>query len=72
MIDRKLYLELCQRNAVGGVSVVMYEGVKYYPVMLQIWFNDKGEPQNTAVLQDLNLKSFINCRLQDVSLDKEE
>jgi hypothetical protein len=70
MIDRKLYLELCQRNAVGGVNVVMYEEVKYYPVMLQIWFNDKGEPQNTAVLQDLNLKSFTNCRLQDVYLDK--
>ena len=71
MIDRKLYLELCQRCAIGmGDVFVEYENTKYVPHSLSIWFNDKGETQNTAVLFDLNGKTVINCRLQDVYLDK--
>ena len=72
MIDRKKYLELCQKNAAGiGGIFVEYSGGKYIPVSLSIWFNEMGECQNTAVLCDLNFKSTINCRLQEIScLDK--
>lgn len=71
-MERRKYLELCQKNAVGVEGVfVEYGGTKYLPISLSIWFNEKGEGQNTAILQDVNGKSIINCRLQDIiSLDK--
>ena len=48
-----------------------YNGVKYIPISLSLWLNDKGEGQNTAVLSDLSGNSIINCRLQDIEhLDK--
>lgn len=66
-MERKHYLELCQKNAVKIESVfVEYNGSKYIPVALSLWFNEKGEGQNTAVMSDLNKNSIINCRLQDV------
>lgn len=72
-MERKNYLELCQKVAVGYDGIfVEYGGIKYIPVSLVLWFNGKGEGQNTAVLQDPNSKSVMNCRLQDVSyLDKQ-
>ena len=71
-MERKKYLELCQKNAVGIKGIfVKYNGVKYIPISLSLWFNDKGEGQNTVVLSDLSGKSIINCRLQDIEhLDK--
>lgn len=73
-MERRKYLELCQKSAVGvGGALMEYNGIKYIPISLSLWFNDKGEGQNTAVLADLNGKSIINCRLQDIiSLDKAE
>ena len=71
-MERRKYLELCQKNATGIEGVfVEYGGTKYLPISLSLWFNERGERQNTAVLSDLNGKSIINCRLQDIiSIDK--
>lgn len=66
-MERKRYLQLCQKRAVGEKDVfVIYEGVEYIPISLSIWFNKKGETQNTAVLRDLNGKTFVNCRVIDI------
>ena len=69
-MERKHYLELCQKNAVNpdGVNVI-YEGHKYYPLSLKIWFNWKGETKNTAEMLDCNSRSKLYCDVKDVSED---
>lgn len=43
-MDRKRYLELCQRNAVEPNSVnVIYQSGKYYPLALKIWVDGNGK-----------------------------
>ena len=66
-MERKRYLELCQRNAIYPKSVIVeYNGGDYYPVSLMIWFNSSGETQNTAKLIDKNCHSETHCRLSEV------
>ena len=67
-MERKRYLELCQRNAVSPDSVnVIYQGCKYYPIALKIWFNGKGETKNTAEMVDCVSKTKLYANVKDVS-----
>lgn len=67
-LDRKRYLELCQRNAVDPNSVnVIYQNAKYYPLALKIWFNGNGETKNTAEMVDCVARSKMYCDVKDVS-----
>lgn len=71
-MQNRQYLELCQRSAIGAEVYVIYNGAKYIPCSLSIWFNDVGEMQSTAVLQDLNGKTIVNCKVKDLMcLDKD-
>ena len=68
MIERKRFLELCRENAVNADSVMVYkDGIKYHPLGLNIWFNDKGETKNTAVLADIKANCVIYADVAEVS-----
>ena len=76
-MDRKLYLELCQKvsvlkNGVCGIKEnvpddlkVVHNGVVYYPVAYELSF-DKGQPKHTAILHDLSANSVTHADLERV------
>ena len=66
-MERKHYLELCQRNAVQPKSVVVwFDGIGYRPIEYRLRFNEKGEVIHTAVLKDLKANCLVNCDLERV------
>lgn len=59
-MERKKYLQLCQKNAISPKSVkVLYDGLEYFPEAYQMDFNEKGETQNTAILKDIKANSSL-------------
>ena len=78
-MERKEYIELCQRIAVlpvtsGGVPanippklIVNYDGIAYYPYAFEIIFNKDGTYQDRAILHDLKANSIIHCNLERVT-----
>lgn len=78
MIDRREYLEMCQRVSVlpSGVfgikqSVpddlkVIHNGIEYYPISYKLSF-DNGRPTHTAILHDLKSNSIMNANLETVT-----
>ena len=76
-MDRKLYLELCQRvsilkSGICGIKEnvpddlkVMCKGIVYYPVSYEMSFNN-GQPIHTAILHDLQANSITKCELERV------
>ncbi len=68
MIERKRFLELCRENSVNADSViVIYDNIKHHPLGLNIWFNDKGETKNTAVLCDIKANCVVYSDIAEVS-----
>lgn len=77
-MDRKLYLELCQKVSVlksGVLGIkenvhdelkVVHNGIVYYPVAYELSFN-KGQPTHTAILHDLKAKSITYAVLERVA-----
>lgn len=66
-MERKRYLELCQKNSVYKNSVVVLVGdVEYYPQKIQVWFDEKGKTKNTAILLDKNKNSILCEKLENV------
>lgn len=66
-MERNRFLQLCQKQAVEPKSVIVYyDGAKYYPENLTIWFNEKGETQNTARLVAVVGCSMVCARVSDV------
>ena len=66
-MERKRYLELCQRNAVQPKSVVVWlDGIGYYPIEYRLGFDDKGNAVHRAVLHDMKANGVINCPLEGV------
>lgn len=77
-MDRKLYLELCQKvsvlkNGICGIKenvpdelTVVYNDIKYYPVAYELSFDDKGNVRHTAILHDLKANSITNADLERV------
>ena len=41
-VDRKLYIELCQKYAVGEDIKVKYKNTDYRPYRYELGFDDKG------------------------------
>ena len=63
-IERNRYLTLCQKNSMyPGVVKVIYNGSLYHPVSYLLWFNGRGEPQNTAILHDVKSRSHTEAPL---------
>ena len=80
MIKRKEYLEMCQKVSVlpGGIFgikqnvpddlKVVYDGIAYYPVSLDISFDKDGKVINTAIIHSLCSNSIIERNLKDISI----
>lgn len=82
-MDRNEYLELCREVAIfKGKQIspifefpekftVYYKELKYYPYAYKLWFDEKGIPHHTAVLQTSN-KHIIEVVLNKItkSVDK--
>lgn len=80
MIERKIYLEMCQRVAMLSSGVqnlkqnvpdnlkVVYDMTAYYPVSLDISFDKCGNVINTAILHSLTANSIIERNLKDISV----
>lgn len=67
-MDRKRYLELCQKNSIDTNSIVVfYEKHRYHPLGLKIWFNGNGETKNTAEMVDCVSKTKLYADVKDVS-----
>ena len=83
MIDRREYLEMCQKVSVlpGGIfgikqSVpddlkVVFNGIVYYPVAYELSF-DKGQTVHKAILHDLKANSITYADLNRVDKQKEK
>ena len=79
MIERKKYLEMCQKVSVlpGGVFgikqnvpddlKVVHNGIAYYPVAYELSFDDKGNVKHTAILHDLKANCIIDANLETVT-----
>lgn len=78
-MQRTEYLELCQKvsalkNGIFGIKenvpdelMVVYNGIKYYPVDYKLSFDDKGNVRHTAILHDLKANSITNADLGKVT-----
>ena len=65
-MERKRYLELCQKYAVDGDTMVKYKDTEYHPYRYELGFDDKGSATHTAILKDLKANSLLHCRLERV------
>ena len=65
-MERKRYLELCQKYAVGCDVRVKYKDAEYHPCRYELGFDDKGNVKHTAILKDIKANSLLYCRLEDV------
>ena len=65
-MERKQYLELCQKCAVSGNIMVKYKDTEYHPYRYELGFDDTGESIHTAILKDLKANSLLYCGLEDV------
>ena len=80
-MDRKQFLEICQRvsvlpDDVSGVKrnitpdlIVNFDCMRFYPVGYQITFN-QGKIKHTAILHDLRCASIIQCDLEKVKYEE--
>ena len=76
-MDRKLYLELCQKVSVLKDGIcrikqnipdefkVVYNDIVYYPVAYELSF-ENGQSLHTAILHSLNTNSIIYAKLERV------
>ena len=69
-MDRKEFLRRCQLFAVMGEVardiMVVHDGIEYFPKACKVWFNEKGETINTAVLLDVGGNCLVDCDLREV------
>lgn len=65
-MERKLYLELCQRQAMKGGVLVVYDSVAYQPYAYELKFQPDGKIKHTAILKDPKSNCLVYCRLEDV------
>lgn len=78
MIDRKEYIEMCQKCAVlprgvFGVALnvpdvlkVVHGGIAYYPKAYYLDFDEHGTPEHFAVIHDLNQHGVIYAPLENI------
>ena len=66
-MERKLYLELCQRQAIKGGVLVEYGGTSYQPNAYELKFQPDGKIKHTAILKEEKGNCLVYCRLEDVN-----
>ena len=65
-MERKRYLELCQKYAVGCDVRVKYKDTEYYPYRYELGFDGSGKSIHTAILKDLKANSVVYAMLESV------
>lgn len=77
-MDRKLYLEMCQKVSVlpsGVLGIkqnvpddlkVVHNGIAYYPISYKLSF-DNGRPTHTAIIHDMRANSIMNADLEAIT-----
>lgn len=65
-MERKRYLELCQKYAVGCDIRVKLKDTEYHPYRYELGFNNKGNSIHTAILKDLKANSVVYTMLEEV------
>ena len=77
MIDRREYLEMCQKvsvlpSGVFGIKQnvpddlkVVHNGIAYYPISYKLSF-DNGRPTHTAILHDLKANCVVRANFQEI------
>ena len=65
-MERKRYLELCQKYAVGEDIRVKYKDFEYHPYRYELGFDKQGNSTHTAILKDLKANSVIYVMLKDI------
>lgn len=65
-MERKRYLELCQKYAVGCDIRVKYKDTKYHPYRYELGFDDTGKSIHTAILKDLKANSVVYVIFKDI------
>lgn len=65
-MERKLYLELCQRQAMKGGVLVEYDAIAYHPYAYELKFQPDGKIKHTAILEEPKANSLVYCKLEDV------
>ena len=65
-MERKQYLELCQKYAIGCDIRIKYKDTEYHPYRYELGFDSNGKSIHTAILKDLKANSLLYCRLEDV------
>jgi hypothetical protein len=66
IVERKRYLELCQKCAAGCDIRVKYKDTEYYPYRYELGFDGSGKPIHTAILKDLKANSVVCVAFKDV------
>lgn len=67
MIERKKYLEMCQKNAIYPNSIkVRAAQAEYFPQKLVIWFDKDGKTKNTCRMLDINARSVIELDIGEI------
>ena len=65
-MERKQYLELCQKYAVGCDIRVKYKDTLYRPYRYELGFDSNGKSIHTAILKDLKANSVSYVALEEV------
>ena len=65
-MERKQYLELCQKYAVGRDVRVKYKDTLYHPYRYELGFDKSGKSIHTAILKDIKANSVIYTMLENV------
>lgn len=72
MIERKKFLELCQKYAVDRMTFVEFGKAKCYPLALRLWFDARGDVHNSAHLRFCDSRTDVYAELKDVSEEKRD
>ena len=65
-MERKLYLELCQRQAIKGGVLVEYGGIAYHPYAYELKFQPDGKIKHTAILKEYSNQILICAYLTTI------
>lgn len=71
-MERKLYFELCQSQAMKGGVLVEYSGIAYHPYAYELKFQPDGKFRHTAILKDIKANSLVYCNLWDVKENRKK
>lgn len=69
-MERKRYLELCQKYAVGCDVRIKYKDTQYHPYRYELGFDNNGKSIHTAILKDLKANSVVYTMLEEIKEEK--